>query len=59
MQTLVLALLLFSILTLLLEGVQNRIRAVLHRNGALVWSVPFLLTAIFVLASFLAGVPGA
>lgn len=54
MQTLLLALLLAAILSFLCAAVQNRIRKPLHARPAAVWTIPFLLTAVFSVAAFLA-----
>jgi hypothetical protein len=54
MPTLLLALLLAAILGFLCAAVQNRIRKWLHARPAAVWSVPFLLAAVFSLAALLA-----
>lgn len=53
MPTLLLALLLAAILSLLCAAVQNRIRQCLQARPAAVWSIPFFLTAVFALAAFL------
>ena len=47
MPTLVLALLLGAILTFLSSQVQTRVRKTLQRRRAVIWCVPFLLTAVF------------
>ena len=47
MQTLVLALLLAAVLSLFLPAAQKHLQSLLHRRRALVWTLPFLLTAIF------------
>lgn len=54
MRTLLLALLLAAILSLLCDAVQDRIRKWLHAGPKAVWSVPFLLTAVFCGAALLA-----
>jgi membrane protease YdiL (CAAX protease family) len=54
MPTLLLALVLAAILSFLCSAVQNRIRQWLHARPPAVWSVPFLLTAVFGLAAVLA-----
>jgi len=56
MQTLVLALLLTGIFSLLSAALQDRIRRGLHRRPALLWVIPFLFTGVFMAAAFLAGV---
>ena len=55
MQTLVLALLLAAVVAFFLPGVQNRVRGALHARPAAIWTVPFLLVAIFSGAAALAG----
>jgi membrane protease YdiL (CAAX protease family) len=55
MQTGVLALLLASVFGFFVPSAQNRLRRALHGRPALVWAVPFLLTAVFAGAALLAG----
>jgi membrane protease YdiL (CAAX protease family) len=55
MQTGVLALLLASVFGLFVPSARNRLRSALHGRPALVWAVPFLLTAVFAGAALLAG----
>src|SRR5690242_5641527 len=47
MSTLVLALLLAAVLSFLCSAVQARVRKLLQRRPAMIWAVPFLLTAAF------------
>ena len=53
MPTLLLALLLAAILSLLCAAVQNRMRKWLHARPAAVWCIPFLLTAVFSVGALL------
>jgi membrane protease YdiL (CAAX protease family) len=55
MQTLVLALLLALVFVLFSQSLQLRLRTCLAAAPALVWAVPFLLTAIFAAASLIPG----
>ena len=55
MRTLVLALLLAAVLGFLCTAVQARVSKVFERRRAAVWTLPFLLTAIFSGAALLAG----
>jgi len=55
MQTLFLALLLALVFGLFIPPAQTRLQGALHAQPALIWAVPFLLTAVFGAASLLAG----
>jgi len=55
-QPLVLALLLAAVLGFFIPATQTAMQRLLHRSPAVVWAVPLILTAIFSLASVLAGV---
>ncbi len=55
MQTLFLALLLAAIFAFFAPVVQDRVRQILQSKRVLVWSVPFLLTAVFAAAAGFVG----
>jgi len=55
MQTLVLAILLAAVFSLLSERLQHTLQDALKRRRALVWLTPPILTAVFLLASAVAG----
>lgn len=55
MQTLYLALLLAAVFGLFVSSVQNGLRRVLQGKPALIWGLPFVLTAIFSAAAVQAG----
>ncbi|HLK69412.1 MAG TPA: type II CAAX endopeptidase family protein [Bryobacteraceae bacterium] len=56
MQTLVLALLLAAVFSLFISPLQKRLQALFYNRAALIWALPFLLTAIFCGAAAMVGV---
>jgi len=53
-QPTILVLLLAAVITFFAPGLQSRVQSVLHRRPILIWGAPFLLTAVFSAASWLA-----
>src|SRR5689334_11144787 len=56
MQTLVLALLLTVVISLLFSPVQIRLRSLLRKRSWVIWTVPLVLTAVFCGAAAVVGV---
>lgn len=54
-QSAFLVLLVAAIFSLLAPGLQRRLQSLLHRRPATLWTAPFLLTGVFIAASWIAG----